>query len=230
MADGETIELSPELAAVVRDHPLPEGIDDLAMNVSEIALALNVSANTVTKWVARAVPASEWQALPSFPVIEMGGPGKPYEIQLGHAYAWRQHQKGVEEERSSSAARAIARMQATFLNIEGEADGPVMTAKMRREMAEADVVWSKAQMLRRRLVDVTEVQAVWAAVFQIVRNGMESMPDRLERELGLKPDQVDLVVRLADDILREMADRIEEAQLRERAVDDDDDVPEQLLI
>jgi hypothetical protein len=229
MADVDAVDVSAELAALVCAFPLPAGVPDEKMNVAEIALAMRVSANTVAKWTATSVLASDWTALPQFPVIEVGGPGRAYSIQLSHAWAWRQHRDGIETERSKSAARAIEAMQASFLNLDPRDAEGGMTAKLRRELAEADFAYSKAATMRRRLVDIDEVQQVLESVFQIMRDGMESMPDRLERELGLKPDQVDLIVRLADDILREMADRIEDAELRERDLSDDE-IPDRVLI
>lgn len=53
------------------------------------------------------------------------------------------------------------------------------------------------------------------SIGKIVRDGVEAMPDRLERELDLNPVQVAAVVRIGSDILTAIADRIEESELQD---------------
>ncbi len=66
-------------------------------------------------------------------------------------------------------------------------------------------------------------------VFKIIRDGIESMPDRLERELGLRPEQVAMVVRISSDILQQMSEEIEAAELREKDIADVD-IDHRLLV
>lgn len=60
-----------------------------------------------------------------------------------------------------------------------------MTPKERRELAEADMRWSEAQRRRRQLVQIGDVFDLLEGIGKIVRDGVEAMPDRLERELEL---------------------------------------------
>ena len=87
-------------------------------------------------------------------------------------------------------------------------------------LADADFAHNRAAQMRRQLVRLEELVDMLDSVFGIVRNGIEGMPDRLERELSLKPEEVDLVQRLGSDILEAMVARIEEAELRERDIAD----------
>jgi len=214
------VSASSALRQILLDHPLPEGVPDADMNQTEIAAALNVSVNTVGKFVARSVLAEEWENEGQFPVIEQGGMGRAYVIRLSHAWAWSQHRSASEADRDRRSRQAIEAMQATFLGIDLDDQGAVLDPKTRRAMAEADILHSKAAALRRRLVELEEMTELLESVFGIVRDGIEAMPDRLERELGLKPEQVSRVVRIGDDVLQAIIERIEEAELRERDISD----------
>ncbi|MBL3611465.1 hypothetical protein JMM60_22460, partial [Rhodovulum sulfidophilum] len=56
-----------DLADLRRLYPLPEGVEDTAMNRAQIARALDVSDNTISKWIAQGMP-----------VLEEGGNGREY--------------------------------------------------------------------------------------------------------------------------------------------------------
>lgn len=223
------IEMSSELARLVERFPLPAGVPDWDMNQAEIAEALDTTVNTVGKWLTNAVAAGEWADLPEFPVVQRGGQGRAYVLRLSHCHAWREHRDAIERGRREKSREAIVKMQASFLGIDTDQGESVLSPQERRALAEADIVHSKAAMLRRRLVQLDEVTGLLESVFQIIRDGVESMPDRMERELSLKPEQVDLVQRIGDDILSGMAAKIERAELREQDLSDEE-MPDGILI
>lgn len=191
-------------------HPLPKGVPDADMNQADMAAALQVTVNTLGKWVDD----------DSFPVAQRGGMGKPYILRLSHCWAWKQARDAQEQVRRAHNQNAIDKLNAHFLGLDLEGDGATLSAKDRRALAEADLVHSRAAHMRRQLVRLEEVVDLLESVFSIMRNGIEGMPDRLERELGLKPEQVDLVDRLGADILNTVVQKIEDAELEERNIAD----------
>jgi len=229
LEDIADVAVSGPLSDLLAAHPLPAGVPDADMNQGGIAAALNVTTNTVGKFVARSVVAEDWSNEEDFPVIEHGGMGKPYVIRLSHAYAWRQHRASLEIDRDRRSRDAIMAMQATFLGVDPSDEKMILDPGERRKMAEADIVFQKARMLRRQLVELDEITELLEKVFAIMRDGIEGMLDRLERELGLKPEQVSLVVRLGDDILNGVAQRIEAAELKNGDLTDDE-IPDRILI
>lgn len=216
------VDVSADLAAVLGQFPLPAGVPDEDMNQAEIAGAFNVSVNTVGKWVSRSVQCQEWsRAAPSFlPVIETGGMGRAYVLRMSHVWAWKQFEASERAARDRHISDAQMRMQAAFLNLDLNSSEPVLSPDQRRKIAEADLMVSRAAKERRQLVRLVEVVELMENVMTIVRNGVEGMPDRLERELSLKPEQLDLVRRVSDDILHGIAQQIEDAELRERDLGD----------
>ncbi|MGV6848563.1 MAG: DUF1441 family protein [Marinibacterium sp.] len=213
------VDVSSDLADLIGKFPLPEGVPDADMNQAEIAQALSVTVNTVGKWLTE----------PTFPIAQRGGQGKPYVLRLSHCWAWRQARDAADVERRQTNQRAIDMLQAKFLGMDVDDSRATLSPKERRALAEADLLYSKAALVRRKLVEIGEVVEVMEGVFAALRNAVEAMPDRLERELGLKPDQVELVQRLAGDILNDAISRIEDANLSESDIEDVD-IGERLLI
>lgn len=212
---AETPELLPvdvddQLREIIERYPLPHGVMDADCNQEEIAQALNTTVNTVAKWIKQ----------DGMPVAQAGGNGRPYVLRLSHCWAWRRAREAEIDLRSRHNKAQVAALQASFLGLEVNDPQAEMTPQQRKEAAMADIAWSKAAHMRRQLVPLGDVVDLYESIARIVRDGIEAMPDRLERELSLKPEQVQAVVRAGADILRAMTDRIEEEELRERDVPD----------
>jgi len=207
----QPVEVDAQLSAMLDRYPLADGILDADMNQEEMAAALSTSVNTIGKWIRNE----------GMPVVEGGGPGRPYVLRLSHCFAWRMAVVEDERQRKEHNARQAARVQATFLNIDVEDPGAAMSTKDRKMAAEADILMNKARHMRRNLVEMHEVAELIESLMITAREGFQGFADTLERELGLTPPQVELVQRKANDALNKMADDIEQAELVER------DVPEQ---
>jgi hypothetical protein len=204
------VDVSDDLAACLARFPLPHGIHDADMNQEEIAQALNTTVTTIAKWIRQ----------DQMPVAQPGGNGRAYVLRLSHCYAWRKAREADTDLRVKHNQTQINAMQASCLGMDIEDPQAQMTARQRREAADADAAWSKAKMLRKQLVPLSDVVDLLEAMCSRVRDGIEAMPDRLERELSLRPDQVAAVVRIGADILNAMHDKIDEAELQERDVPD----------
>jgi len=204
------VDMTPALRDLLAAHPLPEGVPDADMSQVEMAEALKVTVNTLGKWLND----------DSFPVAQRGGMGKAYILRLSHCFSWKQAREAAVEAQRLHNRAVIDRLQATFLGVDLDDPGATLSAKDRRALADADFAHNRAAQLRRQLVPLDEVNDLLEAIFGILRNGVEGMPDRLERELSLKPHQVTLVQRLGADILTDMVNRIEAAELTERDIAD----------
>ncbi|MCB5412387.1 DUF1441 family protein [Pseudogemmobacter faecipullorum] len=213
------VEVDAELESALTRFPLPAGIQDADCNQEEIAQALNTSVNTVAKWIRQ----------DGMPVAQQGGNGKAYVLRLSHCWAWLKAREAEADLRNRHNKQQVAALQASFLGMEVNDPQAAMTPAQRRETALADIAWSKAAHMRRQLVPLSDVLDLYEGVLQIVRDGLKAMPDLLEREIALRPDQVGAVVRICDDVLNKMSERIDEAELRERDVPDVD-VQERWLI
>lgn len=208
--DLVAVEIDPDLLAILARFPLPPGIQDADCNQEEIAQALNTTVNTVAKWIRQ----------DGMPVAQQGGNGKAYILRLSHCWAWRKARDADADVRSRHTKQQVAALQASFLGMEVDDPQAAMTPAQRRETALADIAWSKAAHMRRQLVPLSDVLDLYESIFQIVRDALKAMPDLLEREIALRPEQVGSVVRICDDVLNKMSERIEEAELRERDVAD----------
>ncbi|MEP2782333.1 MAG: DUF1441 family protein [Pseudoruegeria sp.] len=204
-------EVSENLAGWLREYPMPAGVPDADMNQEELGLALDVSVNTIGKWVREGMP-----------VVQEGGAGKAYVLRLSHCFAWKKARDEAETARSKHNRQAIEKMQASFLGLDVDDSGVQLTAKQRKELADADFAHSRAAKARRTLVPLQEVVDLLESVLKATRDSMEILPDRLERELGLEAEQIEIVKRIGADVLNNMHDQIEQAELAERSIADAD--------
>jgi phage terminase Nu1 subunit (DNA packaging protein) len=199
-------------------HPLPVGVECIDMNQNDMAKALNVTANTLGKWLAEK----------SFPVVHRGGQGKQYVLRLSHCWAWKLQREDNEASLRRQSEATIQKMQASFLGLGAGDPNASLSPKDRRELADADFAFNRAANLRRRLVELEEVRDLLDSVFSILRDGLQSLPDRLERELSLKSEEVGLVVRVSEEMLSEMSEKIDAGELKERDIAEE--MPERQLL
>lgn len=198
--------------------PLPDGVVDTPMNRTELAAYFDVSVNTIDAWMRAGLP-----------VFEEGGNGKAYTFMLSECCQWRQGSLDEEASRKASAASAIDARQKAFLNLDSGYDLGPMSAKDRKESAEADLKFNQAALMRRSLCRMPEVVELLEGIFLIVSGEAGAMPDKLERNLGLAPDQVEKVVGFMDEMQRAMVDKIAAAHL-EGFEDEAEGQPQQVLI
>jgi phage terminase Nu1 subunit (DNA packaging protein) len=206
------VDVPVELAELVRTYPLPDGVRDADMNQAELAAAFNTSVNTIGKYLS--APENP------MPVVQVGANGRPYVLRLSHCFAWKMAREANERARTARARGAIEALQATFLGLDVDDEHVKLSAQERRALADADIAYSRAQHMRRQLVRLEDVTELIESMFKIIRDGIQSMPDRLERELNLKPEEVMAVQRVGSDVLTGLVEKIEEAELAEREIED----------
>jgi phage terminase Nu1 subunit (DNA packaging protein) len=194
-----------DLEQAMRDHPLPDGIEDAALNLKQLSIAMGVSTTTLDKWRDQGLP-----------VVSSGQNGREYVFQLSECYAWRQHRDAQFRARREAADRSAQQMALLFRN-DGEADpeGPVLTARDIEEEARADYQRQRAAEMRGELVRTARVREVMEDLLVQFRTTLETLPDFAERQFGLNPAQVHEMQTRCDSAIVDTRRRIE-ALLAER--------------
>ncbi|MER5173810.1 DUF1441 family protein [Thioclava kandeliae] len=192
-------------------YPLPDGLADGVMNRAQLAIAFNVSENSVTKWVGQGMP-----------VLTAGQNGVSYEFQLSHCYAWRMARN--EQSRATKASREAHAMQASLafrnLDEEQEEEEGGLTAKQLREWSEAEYHRNRVAEQRGELVRAARVSELLEDLIGVVATALGTMPDHLERDLGLGVEEVAKVEARCDKVVMKMRERIERSILGAGVVED----------
>ncbi|TBZ67849.1 hypothetical protein E0H64_17775 [Rhizobium leguminosarum bv. viciae] len=201
-----------QIQALCERYPLPEGVEDCVMSREDLAETLQVSLNTVTAWLSKGMP-----------MLQEGGPGKSYELQLSACFAWRQAQKADEDLRSEKVKRAQAAMRLALI---GGAAGDTIEAldpKTRREIMAAQIEQERFQRERNQLMRRDEVHEMMELVYGIIRDRMNAAPDHIERRNALEPKLVQELIDACDDIVSDVRGAIDrfwrERPVREGAGD-----------
>ncbi|MEJ6845107.1 terminase small subunit [Sinorhizobium fredii] len=187
-----------EIQTLCERYPLPEGVEDCVMSREELAETLQVSLNTVSSWLSKGMP-----------MLQEGGPGKSYELQLSACFAWRQAQKADEDLRSERVRRA---QQAMRLALVGGSAGDTMEAldpKTRREIMAAQIEQERFQRERNQLMRRDDVRDTMELVYGIIRDRMNAAPDVIERKNALEPKLVQELIDICDDIVADVRGAID---------------------
>lgn len=192
--------------ADVRRYPLPDGQPDEVVNKRQLAVAFNVSENSLDKWIQK----------PGFPILEGGANGVPYKFQLSQVWAWR---KATSEQRRQEDLRvdaAVHQLRMTLLNAEPDSEAVRLSAKDRQEEYRAEAQFLATARARRSLVPTQDVLSLLERLFRVMSDGLDSQPDRIARELGLDGATTEKLVRLNDELIANMRALIEAEMLSER--------------
>lgn len=194
-----------DLDEAIKTYPLPEDWDDVPMNQAQLAEAFQKSVNTIEKWRRAGMP-----------VKEAGSNGKAYEYQPSECWAWFHAWKSAETARQQKADDTAKQMAQYFLNLgEDEAEEGLagMSAADLAELHDRERYYNQTAEGRRARCSREDVHTMMGLVFQIVREHAETMPDRMERELGLSPPQVQGVVVINDEFLNSIKEAIERSPI-----------------
>ncbi|MBB4277037.1 terminase small subunit [Rhizobium mongolense] len=188
-----------QIETLIGRYPLPESVIDCVMTREELADAFATSLPTITEWMNKGMP-----------VKDRGGQGKPYQLQLSHCWAWRQAWKASEDLRSDQVKKAQAAMR---LALVGGSTGDSLEAldpKTRREILAVQIEQERFQRERNELLKREDVAEMLDNLFSMIRDSMESAPDRIERKETLPPKVTSDLVEICDEIVAETARRIAE--------------------
>lgn len=192
-------DLTADEAALSARHPLPEGVQDAVVNKSQLALALNTSEVTVGKWIARGLPFEQ-----------EGTNGRPYLFRLSLAFAWVEADRAGRSEARARADEAAGQLAMALSGgaIKAEAGG--MTTAEQAAVMDLVIKRNRAALEQKDLIWRADAVAAFEAAFLLVRDGLEGLPDRLGRELGLEGADLERVERACDDVLSRAAAKVED--------------------
>jgi phage terminase Nu1 subunit (DNA packaging protein) len=194
----EKHDLSPdELAELAVEFPLPDGVDDVVLNRSELAEFFNVAANTITTWISQGLP-----------VEREGTNGQAYEFRASHCYAWRKAKERNDHERSAAAQSAIRAMRLALTGGKPGDSIEALSPKEKQEAIAAQLAYEQFQRARNELIDRGEVADLLEGIFSTVRDVLASLPDTMERENLIAPSDAEKVIDLCDGTLEDMRGRI----------------------
>jgi phage terminase Nu1 subunit (DNA packaging protein) len=188
-----------QIESLVAKYPLPAGAIDCVMTREELAESLAVSLPTITEWIGKGMP-----------VKERGGQGKAYELQLSHCWAWRQAWKANEDLRSDQVKRAQAAMRLALVGGSSGDSLESLDPKTRREILAVQIEQERFQRERNELLKRDDVSETLDNLFGMIRDTLESAPDRIERKEALSPKVTSALVDICDELVNEMARRIAE--------------------
>ncbi|WP_226628414.1 DUF1441 family protein [Alloyangia pacifica] len=186
----------------VTRYPLPDGVvdDGEPLNRTDLSRVFGVSENTITDWIGKGMP-----------VLAGGRNGVAYELSLTECWAWRQHREAEDKKTRLRRDERNAQNALLFRNLDDgqEAEESGLTAKELREWSEAEYHRNRVAEQRGDLVRASRVQELLEDLVGITRTSLSTLPDHLERELGLNADEVTRVQRHCDALLLKVRERIE---------------------
>ncbi|ATE84715.1 hypothetical protein B9J07_25535 [Sinorhizobium sp. LM21] len=188
-----------QILDLVARYPLPEGVVDCTMTREELAEAVAVSLPTITEWIGRGMP-----------VKEMGGQGRPYQLVLSHCWAWRQAWKAQEDLRSDQVRKAQAAMRLALVGGSAGDSEMALDPKTRREILSVQIEQERFQRERNELLRRGDVSEAFDTLLSLVRDTMESAPDRIERRAAIPATVTDNLVEICDEMIVELRRRIED--------------------
>lgn len=172
---------------------------------TELARALGVSLPTIDNWAA-----DEFEG--GMPCHEEGSNGRPYKYDLDQVRAWRGRRSGEREAEKEQKEALIRRQQDTLDLQGGSADGvDLLSSEARSKYYESELKRMKTDQMRGTLVLADEFEAELGAVFKMMAQWLQSLPDHLQREAGLDTGMTALVQEKTDafqeSLAREMMER-----------------------
>jgi phage terminase Nu1 subunit (DNA packaging protein) len=174
------------------------------LNRAQLAQIFNVSENTIIKWLSKGMP-----------VETEGGNGRAYEFNFSECKAWFDEVQGRAAAERKAADEFVQQQRMDFLGVDRRDQNAGLSPAVRRELAQAELVWMQAAERRRSLVRVDDVVDLLDQIFTEVRAGLDGQPDWLEREFSLSGPDVERVIAYNDEILNGIKAAIEAKALGE---------------
>lgn len=167
--------------------------EDIVTNLLDTAKACRVSKPTLQSWISQGCPCRE-----------TGGNGKAYKLFVPEVREWRaaiDRKEAIEESRRKAA---IAQAE---LDLDDGAteEALILSAKARREYAQTELVTNKARRERGELVPAILVYEEFEKIFRYLAQNLQGLPDRCQRQLGLKDPQVLELTSIVDEWQAELA-------------------------
>lgn len=173
--------------------PLPEGVDDAVLNRAQLAIALDVSENTITKYISNGMP-----------VLSMGQNGREYEFQCADCYAWvmsRDELLRAKKDRSDAAAAQLSLLFRNEDTDKSHAPAPTLTAKQISEESRAIFDRDRAAEQRGDLVRAPRMRELLEDMLVDFKRTITTVVDYCEMEYGLSPAEIEKLEKRCDQFL-----------------------------
>lgn len=180
---------------------LPDGVTDCEMNKSQLASAFGKSTVTIDDWISKGMP-----------VKDRGTNGSAYTFQLSDCFRWYEDRKAVDRQRTEAAESAARQMRLALVGddgAEGDDQFAELTPRERREIYETERQWMAAARDRGDLIRRDDAYDQLVALFEIIRDGLTALPDRLAREAALDGSQIERAIASCDEMIDELRTSIE---------------------
>ncbi len=188
----------PGLEDWLEAHPLPDGVEDLDMNMAELSTVVNVSTNAINGWLK--------QRDNPLPCVARGGNGREYVLRYSWFHAWKARGEALKK----SKDQALAKLQGQLFGVEPEQSANGLSPKQVSEVSEARMKHAQAAKMMGILTELEACYRLFDKVFIRFRDSAMGMSDRLERELGLSAPQARQVDRAMEEMLTSLIEEIGE--------------------
>lgn len=188
-----------ELAALRARFPLPDGVEDVVVNRAQLARAMAVSENTITKWIGQGLP-----------VLEEGTNGREYAFQLGDCYAWRRRREEEDRHARAAADAASAQLAMQFIGADENDELAGLSARQIEDLSDALYKRNRTAEQQGELVRAHRVRGLFESMMVLMVNTLEALPDYAEREFGLSPEQVERLQGRCGQALNDCRQQLEE--------------------
>ncbi|MCM0018421.1 MAG: terminase small subunit [Tagaea sp.] len=165
--------------------------------LEETARFFDVSVPTVRAWIQDGCP-----------VVERGGNGVAYKLDLVAVSNWKKTRDGERARIEAEQAERDSQLRLELLGDKSlaKADGEGGLSKSEQASAlAAEVSRTKLAQLRRELMPADEAKLKVTEAFGVLRDRIRTMPDQIAGELGLTEPQVERMLDLIDDYLDDTA-------------------------
>lgn len=181
--EGERVEIEGE------DDPERVGI----VNRNELALLLGVSAPKVNVMVRDGMP-----------VLARGKSGQAYQFDFEACEVWRDEEIAKFE----AAQRARHDRVQAALDLRGGRDSlEGVSLADRKAYLEAERLRMALAVQRGEYVPKEQVLADYEALFALIAESLQALPDRLERRCALEPHAVSEMIAAIDELQGELVER-----------------------
>ncbi len=182
-----------DIEALVKAYPLPEGVPDAVLNKTEVAEFFQFSEPTIAAWIRDGMP-----------FVEEGTNGRSYKFMASQCWAWRQSKKAGEEQQRSEARAAIEAMRLKLIGGEVGDTIRALPPKERQQLYDVEAAHLKLCRERNQTLQREDVSEVMTEVLRLCRDGVNQLPDVLEREVNLGPKAVAVAIQHCDTVLEEL--------------------------
>ncbi|GER00917.1 hypothetical protein JCM17845_15400 [Iodidimonas gelatinilytica] len=159
-----------------------------------------------------------------FPLISRGKNGQGYEIPLERAVTWWKDHRAREEEEARRRGDDIRQMGLALLGEDAAVSQGLngLTPAEQKAALEAEIAAIKLGQMRGDFVRAADIESEVGQIFVWFQQALAGLPDRLSKQMDISREQRDVLSSVCDDLLNDLADRLEDLRHEGSAQDSPD--------